>query len=130
VAVDGAEVTVTVPGPDEVMPVGPVRPPAPDAPGDEALAAAYASADVLLTLVPLDPSLGADHLRSWARDAVVIVTAGQSSWLRLHAAGEMISLARVPLVSAILTGTDKTDESLGMTQAAARRSPAARLRGL
>jgi capsular polysaccharide biosynthesis protein len=130
VTVDGAEVTVTVPGPGEIMPVGPVRPPAPDAPGDEALAAAYTSAGVLLTLVPLDPSLGADHLRSWARDAVVIVTAGRSSWMRLHAAGEMISLARVPLVSAILTGADKTDESLGMTQAAARRSPAARLRGL
>ena len=34
--------------------------------------------------------------------------------MRIHAAGELIRLARIPLVSAILVGTDKTDESLGV----------------
>jgi hypothetical protein len=86
-------------------------------PGEEALAAAYASADLLLTLVTLDPSLGAEHLATWAADAVVVVTAGRSSWERLHGVGEMVRLAGTRLVSAVLIGADNTDESLGTPQA-------------
>ena len=96
--------------------------------GDE-LSAAYGSADVLLTLIALDPSTGAEHLRTWAADAVVMVTAGRSSWMRIHAVGEMIRLSRTPLVSAILVGADQSDESLGLTQAAARLSQATRFNG-
>ncbi|HUK73238.1 MAG TPA: hypothetical protein VLW50_31570, partial [Streptosporangiaceae bacterium] len=46
---------------------------------------------------------------------VVVVTAGRSSSTRIHAVGEMIRLAGTPLVSAVLVGADKTDESLGAT---------------
>jgi hypothetical protein len=128
VAVDGTDLVIKVPSRDEVIPVGPVRPRGlrtPDGPADDALAAAYDSADILLTLMALDPSIGGEHLRTWAGSAVAIITAGRSTWVRIHAVGEMIRLARTPLVSAILVGADKTDESLGMIQTAARRSPAA-----
>ena len=59
----------------------------------EAVTSACASADLLLTLVTLDPSLGAEHLATWAASAVVVVTAGRSSWARINAVGEMIRLA-------------------------------------
>ena len=78
------------------------------------LAAACASADLLLTLITLDPSVGGEHLATWAADAVVVVTAGRSSWTKIHAVGEMIRLAGTRLVSAVLVGADKTDESLGV----------------
>ena len=116
VSLDGAHLVVSVPDRDDVAPAGPVRgvsPQAEPAPGDEALSAAYDSADVLLTLVSLDPLLGGEHLATWATDAVVVVTAGRSSWQGLHAVGEMIRLAGTRLVSAVLVGADDTDESLG-----------------
>ena len=50
-----------------------------------------------------------------------MVTAGRSSWTRIHAVGEMIRLAGMYLVSAVLVGASKTDESLG---GYARRDPA------
>jgi hypothetical protein len=70
---------------------------------------------VLLTLAALNPMLGAEHLATWASDVVVTVTAGQSTWTRVQAVGEMIRLAGTRLVSAVLIGADKTDESLGVT---------------
>jgi hypothetical protein len=79
------------------------------------LAAACSAADLLLTLAVLDPSLGADHLASWARGAVVVVTAGRSSAARIRAVSEMIRLSGTSLVSGVLIGADKTDESLGLT---------------
>ena len=78
------------------------------------LAAAYSTADVLLTLAALDPMLGAEHLATWATDVVVMVTAGKSSWTRVQAVGEMVRLAGIRTVSAVLVGADKTDESLGV----------------
>ena len=96
-----------------MVPVGPLQPLlVEEAPGP--LRAAFASADLLLTLVPLDPSLGGDHLVTWATGAVAMVTAGQSTETRIHAVGEMIRLAGLPLISAVLVGADKTDESLGV----------------
>ena len=78
---------------------------------------ACASADLLVTLVTLDPSLGAELLLpTWAASAVVVVTAGQSSWARINAVGEMIRLAGTSVTSAVLVGADKSDESLGTAQ--------------
>jgi hypothetical protein len=135
VDVDGARLAVSVPARDDVLPTGPVHRarPKPDADAeaaDDALAEAYKSADVLLTLMSLDPAMGAEHLRTWAGDTVVMVSAGRSTWMRIHAVGEMIRLARIPLVSAILTDRDKTDESMGLTQAAVRGTRVARANGL
>jgi capsular polysaccharide biosynthesis protein len=119
VSVDGAHLAVAVPDPDEFAPVGPFAPTSPQTQPTLAsqVAAACASADVLLTLVTLDPSVGGDHLATWAADAVVVVTAGRSSWLKIQGVGEMIRLAGTRLVSAVLVGSDKTDESLGVTPA-------------
>ena len=109
---DGAHLVVAVP-PDTDAPAGPLRRSSPDEPSPD-LAEAYASADLLLTIAQLDPSLGGDYLATWAGAAVVMVTAGQSSWAKIHAVGELIRLAGTPLISAVLVGADKNDESLGV----------------
>jgi hypothetical protein len=116
VTVGGARLVAAVPDPAEWAPVGPLRPASRQVlhANSGELATAFASADLLLTLVTLDPSVGGDHLATWAPQAVVIVTAGQSSWTKIHAVGEMIRLAGTRLVCAVLLGADKTDESLGV----------------
>jgi capsular polysaccharide biosynthesis protein len=119
VSVDGTRLVAAVPDPADFAPVGPLRPTSPRAEPAEAgeLAAACASADVLLTLITLDPSVGGDHLATWAPEAIVMVTAGRSSWTKINAVGEMIRLAGTRLICAVLVGADKTDESLGVTPA-------------
>ena len=112
VSVEGRELVLVVPEAGDDMPSGPLGTARPAHP---ALASAAKSADLLITLTALDPALGGEHLATWATDAVVMVTAGRSSWTKIHAAGEMIRLAGTRLVSAVLVGADKTDESLGMT---------------
>jgi capsular polysaccharide biosynthesis protein len=124
VRVDGAQIDMVIPDPHDIAPMGPFSSAAPQAQPTPAnrMAAACASADVLLTLTTLDPSLASDHLQTWAADAVVVVTAGRSSWTKIHAVGEMIRLAGARLVSAVVVGADKWDESLGVpvTPGAAR----------
>ncbi len=117
--VDGAQVEVLVPAPEDIAPVGPFsRTAAATEPtGAGQVMGALASADVLLTLAALDPSLPSDYLRSWASRCVVVVTAGSSSWTKIHAVGELIRLAGMRLVSGVLVGADKWDESLGVTTA-------------
>jgi len=115
---NGVSLRIVVPDRDDAALVGPLHAVtsalgAPQA-GD-AQAASYASADVLLTLVTLDPALGGDYLATWAANSVVVVTAGLSSAVRIHAVGEMIRAAGTRLVSAVLIGADKGDESLGLT---------------
>ena len=73
------------------------------------------SADLLLTLATLDPAVGGDHLATWASNAVVVVSSGESSAERIHGVGEMIRLAGMRLDSVVLLGADKSDESLGLT---------------
>jgi len=115
-----ARLAVAIPERDDVAPSGPLgRVSAWDqySPFSQAVAGACGSADLLLTLVSLDPSLGGDYLRTWAADAVVIVTAGQSTWTKINTVGEMVRLSGTRLVSAVLVGTDRTDESLGAVPA-------------
>jgi len=112
-SMDGAHLVVVVPG-DSVAPAGPLHPAASSAARpDPEITRACQGADILLSLVQLDPALGGEHLATWARSAVVMVTAGAASWAKIHAIGEMIRLAGTRLVSAVLIGADKTDESLG-----------------
>jgi capsular polysaccharide biosynthesis protein len=121
----GTELTVSVPGRDEIAPIGPLptlsRPPFGHV--NPGLAAACGAADYLLTLVTLDPVAGGDHLATWATDAVAVVTAGQSSSTRIRAVGEMIRLAKVRLSSVVLLKADKSDESLGVLAAAQQSAP-------
>jgi hypothetical protein len=108
--------TVVVPDPDDVAPVGPLRGQARaagHARPSERMVEASDSPDLILALVTLDPAYGADHLATWATDAVAVVTAGRSTATAIRAAGEMIRLAGTRLDSVALVGADKADESLG-----------------
>ncbi len=119
VTAQGARLTLAVPDSDDIAPAGPLghaRDEAQRSAFTNAVTSACASADLLLTLVTLDPSLGAELLPTWAASTVVMVTAGQSSWARINATGEMIRLAGASVTSAVLVGADKSDESLGMPQ--------------
>ena len=116
VNVHDAHLIVTVPDRDDVAPAGPLaagrRRGQPD-PSAGPLVAACASANLLLTLVALDPSVAADHLSGWADGAVAVVTVGQSTAERIHSVGELIRLSGVKLISGVLVDADKKDESLG-----------------
>lgn len=107
---DGHEVLVAVPEPGASLPQGPVKA---SLPADQQLENAYRTADIMLTLVALDPALGADHLPTWAGAAVVMLTAGKSSTTKINAVGEMIRAAGTTLISAVLLDADRSDESLG-----------------
>jgi capsular polysaccharide biosynthesis protein len=113
---DGVPVLVAVPEADDVTPAGPLRGPAP-ANGrtrvDERLAAACADADVIVSLVTLDPAFGGDYLAGWATEAVMMVTVGASTAVRIHAVGEMVRLAGTRKSSVVLINADQRDESLG-----------------
>jgi capsular polysaccharide biosynthesis protein len=117
---NGTRLVVAVPEPDDVTPVGPLHRSQTSGQRSsftEAVISACESANLLLTLTSLDPSLGGEHLGTWATDAVAVVTAGKSSWTRIHAVGEMVRLSGTHLASAVLVGADSADETLGMTPA-------------
>jgi hypothetical protein len=117
VSQNGVNLTVVVPDQADVAPVGPLgghRSPGRPAQASETLVAACLSADLLLTLTSLDPAFGGEHLGTWATDAIVVVTTGQSTGERIHGVGEMIRLAGTRLDSAVLIEADKSDESLGV----------------
>jgi capsular polysaccharide biosynthesis protein len=113
---DGVQVTVVVPAADDVAPVGPFGTHAsPDGyeQAGESLAAVCRDADLVLTLTALDPASGGEYLPTWATDAVAVVTAGESTAVRIHAVGEMIRLAGTRLGSVVVLDAEKRDESIG-----------------
>lgn len=119
VRIRDVQLTLAVPDRNEIAPAGPLgraRAGAQRSEFTDAVASACGSADLLLTLVTLDPSLAWEDLAMWATSAVVVVTAGRSSWAKIHAVGEMVRLAGLSLTSAVLVGADKTDESLGVPE--------------
>jgi capsular polysaccharide biosynthesis protein len=116
VAPEGVPITVAVPARGEVAPIGPLR--AVTAAGDlaqmsEQFADAFSGADLVLSLVTLDPGVGGDYLATWATKAVAVVTAGRSSATRIRAVGEMVRLAGTHLDSVVVVDADPGDESLG-----------------
>ena len=124
VNVHDVPLVVIVPDPDDAVPIGPLDPRAGSDPAVQPLVTACAAADLLLTVTGLDPALGAEHLPGWATDAVVVVTAGRTSAAKIRVVGEMIRLAGLSLVSGVLVGADKTDESLGVVPGALSSGPA------
>ena len=115
----GVNFTMAVPDRDDPAPVGPQPSATSTTRSGQAgheLVASYGSADLLLTFATLDPALGGAHLATWATNAVVMVSAGQSSAERIRGVGEMIRLAGLRLESVVLIGADKRDESLGLTR--------------
>jgi capsular polysaccharide biosynthesis protein len=115
VRVQGEQLVAAVPDRENVVPIGPLHRRVGSPLASEELLAACDSADLLLTLTTLDPASGGEHLVTWATDAVAVVSAGRSSAARIHAVGQMIRLAGTRLVSVVLLGADKDDESLGVT---------------
>jgi capsular polysaccharide biosynthesis protein len=115
---EGANFSVLVPEPDDVAPVGPLQGvtlSGMPARAGQALAAATSSADVLITLATLDPAFGSEYLATWTTDAVVMVTAGQSSEERICGVREMMRVAEARLDSVVLVGADKNDQSIGVS---------------
>ena len=111
-----ARVVVTAPAEEYVAATGPLKVRSRSGwsdPVDKQLAAACTSADLLLTLAPLDPAIGGEYLSSWANNAVVLVTAGRASAERIQSVGEMVRLAGIEQFSAVLVGADKTDQTIG-----------------
>ncbi len=111
------QLTVAIPEDSGAPPAGPIRRSVSAAPShsvDPELEHAHHAADILLTLVTVDPGLGADHLRSWAKEAVVILTAGKPSATKVRTISELIRLSGTTLTSAVLIGADSADESLGV----------------
>ena len=114
---NGTRLLITVPERDDVAPTGPLpgrTSPILTTEPSEALTVACRSADILLSLVTLDPAFGSEYLATWATDAVVMVTAGRSSEERIRGVGELIQLAGTRLDSVVLAGADKSDQSLGV----------------
>lgn len=85
-----------------------------DSPQGDALRRSWRTAEVALILTEVDPAVGADHLRTWADDAVLLVTAGQSNAERLHTASDLLRTAHLNLRFAMMTNTDRTDDSFGI----------------
>ena len=77
---------------------------------DPARSAAH---DIVVVVAALDPAKGAEHLREWATDAVVFVTAGRSTVTTLESNATMIRAAGLHLRSVVLVGCDPDDDSLG-----------------
>lgn len=105
------EVAILVPDPDDPVPTGPLS--ARSRLGDE-FGDVFRRADLLLTVAELDPASGADHLATWATDAVAIITAGRTRGAHAHAVGEMLRLSGIHVASSVVVGADQTDESLGL----------------
>jgi len=116
VTIEAAQVVVAVPDENDVAPVGPLQRPWSQARRSsfaEDAQAACSSADLVLTVATIDPAVGAENLATWATDAVAVVAAGKASTTRVNAIGHLVRLAGIHLMSAVLVGADKKDESLG-----------------
>jgi capsular polysaccharide biosynthesis protein len=116
VTLAGVPVVVVVPAADEIAPAGPLRAVSASddqVPANGPLADACADADLVFSLVTLDPAVGGDYLATWATKAVAVVTAGQSTATRIRAVGEMVRLAGTHLDSVVVVDADRSDESLG-----------------
>lgn len=114
VTADGAYLMLAVPEPNEIAPIGPlpVKAGASRSP-EQAVLAAGRGCDLVITLASLNPAYGGDYLSTWAANAVVLVTAGQSSASRIRGVGEMVRLAGTRLRSVVLIDADSADDSLG-----------------
>jgi len=119
---EATRLTLAVPDRDDLTPAGPSGQPWVSPDGEhawftESVTTACAEADVVLSLATVDPSVGGDHIASWADRVVAVVNAGESSWTRIRAVGELVRLAGVSLYAGVVAGADKADESLGPLQA-------------
>ena len=115
---EGVPIVVVVPEAEDVAPIGPLGTPPPgSAQVPQGLAETCARADLILSVVTLNPAFSSDYLRTWASDAVVVVTAGRSTATRINAVGELVRLAGTRLASVVVLDAERSDESLGTVTA-------------
>jgi len=89
---------------------------APEDPVEMAQKVAPDDVDAVLVLADVEPAFGAEHLRAWVSDAVVIVGEGKASVTRISATGELLRQAHVVVRSAVLVGSLPTDDTSGAGQ--------------
>ena len=119
VRVGGGSIVVFTPEDAYQVPSGPLRPaggagvgPLAEPPA-EAVESVAKKARILVTVAELDPAIGAEHLSTWASQAVAVFTAGRTRATRAYAVGEMLRGSGIRAVSGVITSADKSDESLG-----------------
>jgi hypothetical protein len=121
VFVKGAWVPVLVSVPPEDDPTVEMPPPELDAealPGQQ-----WSSPHVVLVLTTVDPATGAGHLTQIADEAIVVATAGRSNATSIRSVSELLRSAGVKVRSAILVGTDRNDDTLGLVGASSDTGP-------
>ena len=74
---------------------------------------ALPTCDFVLVVARLDPAVGADPVRTWARTAVAVVTSGRSTAQTLVAHAEMLDMAGMHLDAALLVGDSPHDDTVG-----------------
>lgn len=81
---------------------------------DDPVRTAYDAADVVLALTEVEPTSDLDELSAWVDRVVLVVEAGGSSAERLRSVAELVRATGPRPTVAVLTGADRTDESLGL----------------
>jgi hypothetical protein len=66
-----------------------------------------------LVVGSVDPAVGSDSVDRWADEAVLVIRAGRVTGERLTTAARLVRGAGVPIWGVILTGSDRTDDSIG-----------------
>jgi capsular polysaccharide biosynthesis protein len=121
VFVKGAWVPVLVSVPPEDDPTVEMPPPELDAealPGQQ-----WSSPHVVLVLSTVDPATGAGHLSQMADEAIVVATAGRSNATAIRSTTELLRAAGLNVRSAILVGTDRNDDTLGLVPGSGDTGP-------
>lgn len=110
----GAEETATVSRPARVPTVA-RRPDSLKDPDASFSRRSNSSAEKRFVLVvgEATPAVGADHIATWTDTAVLLVKPGGVSHQRLVSSANAVRLAGIALAGALLTGMDRTDDSLG-----------------
>lgn len=109
------DVDVYAPGATDRQPAGFALPDDEDTTADlDGLGDSWDRADLVVAFTDVSFQRGLDHLRSWSAQAVAVVSAGACTATRLRTTGELLELAGVHLVSAIVLGGDRTDETAGV----------------
>jgi hypothetical protein len=93
---------------------GPLSGPQARDPQDEGDRPPRQEADVVLVLADVLPGIDAENLRTWVTQVVPLVTSGQSSAELLETTSDLVRAAGLDMPFALMLGSDRTDESLGV----------------
>jgi capsular polysaccharide biosynthesis protein len=108
---------VPLSGGAEITLVTPRQPWEPDQDGRwEYDLADVANADAIVVVATVKPTVGAWHLRAWANDAILTVSAGRSTVQEINTVAELLDAADITAASAVLLDADTDDESVGLPE--------------